>query len=155
LGILSVWDPSGPDRVGHLSGPKSVRALAFSPDGKALAAGGEDGEVRLLDWPTGKERRRFANLPVGVESLAFAPDGATLAAATLGSLRLWDVRTGNVLWKNEANTSRVVFSPDGKTLATAGSEANLIVLRDAATGKETRRLVPLVTDGHYGSVSAL
>ena len=78
----------------------AVYSVAFSPDGKTLAAGygliGLRGSVVLWDVAT---RKRLAEDPLRVEegnvqSVAFSPDGKTLAAGHgggVGGVVLWDV----------------------------------------------------------------
>lgn len=108
-------------RLGDFDGP--VTAIAFSPNGKILAAGAEDNTVRLWDtssWvqlrhlnhkpnqprASAQERERSAlgtgPLPMPEDVLndvAFSPDGSILVTATTdggfgGNLRLWDVAEG-------------------------------------------------------------
>jgi RNA polymerase sigma factor (sigma-70 family) len=115
--------------------------LAFSDDGKTLAAGGRAG-LRLWDTASGKDWHAARPGHVsGVGSLAFSPDGKTLLSAGTdatrhdgkshepagredGSARLWDARTGKLLrsWSEHRGTvDRVAYSPDGKQAASAGS----------------------------------
>jgi WD40 repeat protein len=73
------------------SHPNSIDALAFSPDGKILATGGQDAWIKLWDTATGQEQ---ASLPskTHVTDLAFSPDGRILAAVNENeSVSLWDV----------------------------------------------------------------
>jgi WD40 repeat protein len=145
--------------------------VAFSPDGKTLAAGyaadvnRSSGGVVLWDTTAGEQRG--APLAVGeggVSSLAFSPDGNTLAAGyycEIGARRgvvLWDVAGGNrrgvTLAVGEGNVKSVAFSRDGNTLA-AGYAPGLdnrprsggVVLWDAAS--RLRLGAPLTVDGEW------
>jgi RNA polymerase sigma factor (sigma-70 family) len=76
-----------------------VRALAFSPDGKAIAAVVQEpvraGKQRVTVWDVSTAKLRHDNESLHVSSLAFSGDGKTLAAAIPdGGVRLWDAGTG-------------------------------------------------------------
>jgi predicted Zn finger-like uncharacterized protein len=99
-----------------------VKALAYSPDGKTLAAACEQG-VRLWNAETNKE---LASVNGSAVVLAFSPDGEALAIGGLSKeLRLWDMKTqtekkkftipGNGLYANA-----LAFRPDGGAVAVAG-----------------------------------
>ena len=106
--------------------------VAFSPDGKLLAAAYGDGYVRLWNPATGQASG--APIPAdtgtggGVFGLAFSPDGRLLATGGAhGIVRLWDPATGQAIGAPiPADTGPVggviglTFSPDGKLLATGG-----------------------------------
>jgi hypothetical protein len=67
-----------------------VRSVAFSPDGKTLASGGEDGTVKLWDAVGGNETASLTGHKGRVRSVAFSPDGKTLASGgAFGTLKLW------------------------------------------------------------------
>ena len=99
-GEVRVWDAStGRLRFPPMPHTNYVKALAFQPDGKVLAAGDFNGLVRMWDTSTGEEIGR--PLPQGeiVMCLAFSPDGKMLAVGLAhdhtgkAGVRLWDTRT--------------------------------------------------------------
>jgi WD40 repeat protein len=76
-------------------GSGNVTALAYSPDGKLLAAAAADDTVRVLDAAVGKEVIRIAKAPGGITGIAFSPDGKKLIASDkIKVLRRWNPATG-------------------------------------------------------------
>ena len=72
-----------------------VMAVAVAPDGSWLASGGWDGEVRIWNAATGRERAVFTGHTDQVAGVAVAPDGSWLASSGAdGTVRIWDVTTG-------------------------------------------------------------
>ena len=102
------WDTATGRKIGGIDLEKdelpqrsTLAACALAPDGKTLAMTMRyEGTIRLLDAATGKEIRRFVGHARGngtrsVTRIDFSPDGKMLASvATDGTLRLWDVATG-------------------------------------------------------------
>jgi WD40 repeat protein len=130
-----------------------VNAVAFAPDGRALASGSEDHTAVL--WAVATSRREAMTLEheAPVYAVAFSPDGRTLASGGLDAIvRLWDTTTGKQRAMLKGHTEGVralAFAPDGATLASGGSDGN-IKLWHPATGRARSTL-----RGHTGIVSAL
>jgi WD40 repeat protein len=80
-----------------LTVPGGVDALAFSPDGRRLAAASTDTKARIFDVATGQPILKVAH-GGAVSAVAFSPDGRRLATASADkTARIWDAATGQVL----------------------------------------------------------
>ena len=131
--LLIKQQPNGilrADRSGY-----GVTGVAFSHDGKLLAAAYGDGYVRLWSLAT---RQAVGALPAdtgrggGVNAVAFSPDGTLLASADAdGTIRIWNPVTGQAVGVLLADTGRgggvnaVAFSPDGTLLASADADGTI------------------------------
>jgi WD40 repeat protein len=146
-GEVELWDTTNFQIVGRLTDtPFEITSLAYSPDGKTLAAG-DCAKIEKSD--AGKECRqdeiRLWNLDTGqlvsqpltgqgtfVKMLAFSPDGNILASGGGETIILWDTGTRQMLGKLTsghqfessnlfaAGVQTMAFSPDGKTLVSGG-----------------------------------
>lgn len=149
---VDLWDVTSGQRIRALDGdigevhPPHVRAVAFSPDGLILAAGGLSGSIKLFEVATGTELRRLGPAQM-IKTLAFSPDGRTLA--TEGGV-LWDLssyRTPRPKRNAEPPksapksdpTAALAFSPDGQLIASGWADGS-IALCDRWSGRELRRL---------------
>jgi WD40 repeat protein len=134
-------------------GAVSVVSLAFSRDGKRLAAGSEDNRITLLDPASGRTIRSFTGHSADVVALAFSPDGRRLASASHDrSVKIWDTSSGkelSTLRGHAGPVHAVAYSPDGKSVASAIDDAH-IRLWDGVTGRTLRTL-----EGFKGEVLSL
>jgi WD40 repeat protein len=145
-GDIELADAGTGKPTGKLTAAKLglVNALAFTPDGKTLISGSQDGSVRLWDVSTMRERLRLDAHMGPVESLALSPDGKTVVAGSyLNVLRLWDVASGTELFVkfqgHDGRVNDVAYAPDGKTVAVA-DDAGAVVFWDPAAAHVRRRL---------------
>jgi hypothetical protein len=120
---------------------RAIESVAFSPNGRTLAAGDDGGHVGVWDVATG---RRTATLTEGnsVVSVAFSPDGRTLAVGDYGGhVGVWDVATGRrtATLAEGKGVYDVAFSPDGRTLA-VGDVGGDVGVWDVVTGRRTATL---------------
>ena len=129
--------------------PELLRFLQcdFAPAGRTLAFTGENMVVHVLNTANGRERCIIKPKNIAsIRSLALSSDGRTLACLYREQgqdreiVELWDVTTGKALRSlasNQLYAFTLVFSPDSKTLATAGWRG--VRFWDVNTGKEGSR----------------
>jgi WD40 repeat protein len=114
--------------------------IAFSPDGKWLAALGFDLDLHLLDAKTGKYVRRIdvtSKLGGSAQTFAFALDSKTVAISNGMILSVPEGETVATFNAKMPNPELVTYSPDGKKIALVGSEG--IALFDAKKGTNLLR----------------
>jgi eukaryotic-like serine/threonine-protein kinase len=117
--------------------PPTIVSVAWSPDGKRLAALGSNGTAKVWEAQAGRQLLTL-NAGPGVSSLAWSPDGDRLAAGGEDYAKVWDAETGKELLtvsNPRLGVSVVAWSPDGERLITGTSYGTANVW-DAETGKE-------------------
>ncbi len=104
---------------------RDVYEIKFSPDGKLLATGGEDGTTRLFNID-GKQLAQLKGHQDKVVEVVFSRDSKRLVTIGLDSTAyLWDTN-GKKLTNFQGHYIRnVVFSPDGKQLATGETDGTM------------------------------
>jgi WD40 repeat protein len=120
--------------------PDAGGPVVFLDGGKTLAAQGPLGALRLLAVASGKE---IAPLPRAGDQVAVAPDARHLAWADGGAIVLADATTGRELQRwpaHERFVGPLAFAPDGKTLASAGTDLRIRIW-DVPEGREQRSFV--------------
>jgi WD40 repeat protein len=133
-------EPGPSDPLSDLSWSVRVGFVAYSPDGKLLAAGGE--RTVVADAATGKEVVALPGDGGPATAGAFSPDGKRLVTGGYQAAIVWDVSTGKAVHKLNGFgdvVAAVAFTPDGKQVFSAGWDQT-VRLWDATTGKAVRRL---------------
>lgn len=114
-----------------------VRALAFMPDGKTIAAKVENSSLRIFETATGRIVRELQSDEVLFHSYAITPDGKRIVSVgaiheggrypTRGALRIWDARTlkeiRTIRWPGTEFPRHIRLQADGKIAVTGDSAA--------------------------------
>ena len=132
LAMMAIWNVGTGSMVGPAAelgageGIEGSDVVAFSPDGKLLAASLLTGGVRLFDPASDRALRTLSDPGDETVSLVFAPSGKVLAGGTLGgTVELWNPHNGKRLAQPllaDANAiADVAFDPTGQRFAITGS----------------------------------
>jgi WD40 repeat protein len=121
---VRLWDFAGSEAKEHIAKLKEENAIytvAYSPDGKLLAAGGASTIFRTCEADTGRFLFGFIGHAGHVSRLAWSPDGKRIASCgTDKTVRIWDGPAGkglSAITTFETPVHCVTFAPDGKRLA--------------------------------------
>jgi len=162
--LIRVWDLETGKTVRTLRGQigegnkGNIYAMAMSPDGRWLAAGGWMGvsgdiRIRLYDFPTGKLVALLKGHTNVVLSLAFSPDNRYLVSGSLdNNAILWNVKRQRRLHTLSGHTHdiyAVAFTPDSKRVVT-GSDDHTLRLWQVRNGKHLATL-----KGHTDKVKSI
>jgi WD40 repeat protein/tRNA A-37 threonylcarbamoyl transferase component Bud32 len=126
--------------AGHTA---SVRAVAFTPDGRHAVSGSDDTTVRIWDVATGRELHVCQGHDRAVYGVAAAHDNRHAASAgTDGTVRVWDIVTGEQIrqFKAPAPVWCVAFAPDDRQIVSGGDDKALR-LWDVQTGRQVREFL--------------
>ncbi|RKU09711.1 hypothetical protein C6501_15010 [Candidatus Poribacteria bacterium] len=149
---IVLWEiPDGKLQFWLKGHTNKINALAFTPNGKMLASGSDDGTIRVWDASTGTEMLSLSS--DNTLFLVFSVDGKILASKNRdGIIYLWDITTGkqlNSIQGSESGRNVMAISVDNKILASGRSEGT-IYLWDIATGNQLS-----ILQGHTGPINSL
>lgn len=129
-----MWDSTTGKEIRQFFAGHADRTytVAFSPNGKWIACGGQERIVILYDLATGKEIRRLTGLPGAASSLAFSLDSRTLAWGSWYAepIELLEMATNHSRHQFSGHRGRIhalVFSPDGMFLASGSSDTTALI----------------------------
>jgi WD40 repeat protein/tRNA A-37 threonylcarbamoyl transferase component Bud32 len=147
---VRVWDVATGQEFFHLKGagvyPPTV---TFSPDGKRIAAAGQN--LRVWDSGNGQEIATLSTKYASVSNAKFLPDGRRIVVACGNGISVWDkdseAKQQTIRFKvGTEYIWRIVFSPDGKRIASASLDGT-VTISEAATGHKV-----FILRGHEGRV---
>ncbi|MBA3241663.1 MAG: hypothetical protein H0T60_10605 [Acidobacteria bacterium] len=174
---VKLWEVSTGRELRSFAGKAaavySVPAIAFSRDGRLLAASGGENTIKVWEVETGREVQTLSEQTggifssVGIALMAFSADGRALVSFG-GAVKTWEVATGGVLHTMDMSVlgmeglgagagasmgfgSGIALSPDGTQLAyigMGGEKKVKVRFFDTASGRETRAAT---LDGVEGS----
>jgi len=153
-GVL-VGDATNRTIAARLPDREPYTTVAFSSDGKQLAAGLRNSSLRLFSVIPGSVAFALPSPPpfLSGRSISFSPDRKTVAAGSAGGpLSIWDLQSRTqtqLLIGHFAAVTALAYSADGKRLASGSFDGNLLVW-DVAQGAVLTRL-----DGHEAAVTGL
>ena len=162
-GVLQDLTKTWTNLIKHIREIGGIEASSISPDATTVAMGSNDGSLQLWNLRTGNQISTLTGHTGSINALAFTADGTGLASSSRDkSIRLWDVRTGTqlltltkhinsgkeleydtedgIMLPSAAFVNNLVFSPDGRTLASA-SELGTIWLWELNTGNLLTTLI--------------
>ncbi|EZF24883.1 hypothetical protein H112_02674 [Trichophyton rubrum D6] len=146
--LVSTLQDDSVDKDGDLY----IRSVCFSPDGRYLATGAEDKQIRVWDIASRTIKNIFSGHEQDIYSLDFARNGRYIASGSGDkTVRLWDIVDGKqeLILSIEDGVTTVAISPDGRYVA-AGSLDKSVRVWDTTTGYLVERLES--PDGHRDSV---
>lgn len=139
---LRLVDTDQGHAVRELAGNSDIPAtVAFSDDGRSIAAAGRDNSIHVWEVATGKLMGVLIGHEKPAQKLDFSADGRLLASAGRdGTARLWEIISGNSLVTLEAAgphdtdaarsrplATAVAFSPSGQYLATGSTDSTIVL----------------------------
>jgi WD40 repeat protein len=136
-----IWDVKGRRllvalKAANAAAPHAIqghtaRCAVFSPDGKCVLTGGEDGRAILWNAADGTPILQLEGHTAAITSVSFSPDGKRAATGSRdGTARICELKEGNELLTlkgHSEDVTAVAFSDDGMQVLTASRDGKIIV----------------------------
>jgi WD40 repeat protein len=138
--VVHVWKISTRKEVSRIKSPIYITNMVFSPDGNLLATGSYDNMIRVWDAQSGN---LILSLPNSGNIFDFSPDGKLLGIGGFdNNINIWNIPDNywSITMLNDVKIARLIFSPDGKFLATNGDNDKSVRIWNVSTGQEMVRL---------------
>jgi WD40 repeat protein len=107
-----------------------ILALAWSPNGKYLATGGLDSQVKVWDFATGACLQIYRGHAMPILDLAWSPHGTLLASGGGDeTVQVWKPLTGETIstyHAHRATVNKVAWDADGEVLASRDSAMKML-----------------------------
>jgi WD40 repeat protein len=157
-GRITLWDPgAGTLKKSIDVGGTGVNALAWSPDGKAVASALDDEVATIWDETSGERVLSLVGRSNPVVSMQLDRNGRYLAAGGRGGMAvIWDTQAGRIRRSFSGMTAwtNTAISPDG-TLFAAGDLYGTLKIFDSSNGKELRRMKAYERRGARNQVTCI
>jgi len=110
-------------------GSTKILSIVFSPDGKRIASGSNDGIIRVWDIDSGYRSLMFKGHTHLIGSVAYSPDGQSLVSGSIDkTVRAWNANTGEALvtlFGHGDWVEAVVFMLDGNSIISCGDDRTI------------------------------
>jgi len=145
-GTISLWDLNRVrETIRFIGHSGAINGVAYSPDGKTIVSISLDGTLVFWDLATAKELQRISGFSWldKYKRVRYSRNGKFVLGTTNTMVKLYDVKTGNVLREFKGDFFHVGgrFSPDSKAILITDKRCTEIVLKDVATGNDIWRSI--------------
>jgi WD40 repeat protein len=138
---VHLWDVASRREINPLTDEATPGRIAFSPDGRQLAAANDNNTVNLWSLATGMRQPPLIGHSDNVTALAYSPDGRWLATASWDqTAKLWSTQgERQVVLRGIDSYAACAFSPDSRHLATIFQHKS-VRLYDIGEGREVAHI---------------